>query len=250
MARQPFEYGPECDGPDVDINIIPAAFPLCDEVLFEDPQVLPSCTDVETVDFIVPPVCPCFPARMGLTPGSNANIACGGPVPTIDFDAAIVNVSPDCCSPEFKLDVQLDIQVPCVGPVGGCDEITGQAEVLIQQGQNMGDATLFFRRCVDAQGNFINDPCCIRLEGLLSLPCPDIKYNIETDVVETAAVDILTIEEFTIEFGDNADRDDPLAPCEYDVNLRISVPLEDDSPPVVPPTDAGRERVHRTYNSG
>ena len=230
MSRDPFEYGPGCDGPIVDTDIIPAGFPICDDVEFETPTSLIGCADLELIDFAVPPVCPCFPERMGLTDTSSASIGCLLPdaAPTIAFDAAIVNVSPDdCCNPEFKLDIQLDIGVPC--PVDlGCTSISGEATVDVRSGNNVGVAQFVFQNCFDPQTGQ-PDPCCLEMFGDIVIPCPDIDFDIETDVTETAGVDIVTIREFSItpKPGNIDDVDN----CGFDVKLFLDVPLAD---PIIP----------------
>jgi len=238
MARTPFEYVEGCEGPDVNIDIIPANFPICEEVPFETPKRLTTCTDLEIIDFTVPPACPCFPTDMGLTDNSLAKIKCLGStaIPYIDIKGCkLVNVAPDdCCSPELKLDLQLDIGVPCPGPVGACARITGQTDIMVKQHDAVGKANLVFRRCVDDQGNFTNDPCCMQLFGEIILPCPDIDFIVDAEVTEDPDVAIPFLEIFTIT-PRLQPGNDPNPPCEYDVRFKLKLPKS--NVVILPPYD-------------
>jgi len=252
MARQPFEYGDGCDGPEVNIDIIPDGFPVCTPVVFEKPKFLNSCIDLELIDLVVPPACPCFPERMGLTDGSGATIGClaADAAPTISFDAAIVNVNPDdCCEPEFKLDIQLDINIPCPVDVG-CTTISGEvAPIAVRQGNNVAQANLVLDNCFNPVTNKF-DLCCLELSGEIVVPCPDLGFivNQEETFIEFGDIYEPTIDLYIkpllagVDLGPwpdlNGDGNPDEPDCKYEMGLKITLP-EHVAPivPYVPPDD-------------
>lgn len=242
MSRGPFEYIEGCDGPEVDINVIPSGFPICEDVVFNDPKRLLTCTDIELIDFTIPPACACFPESMGLHENSRAVIKClaATATPSISIlGCKLVNVAPaDCCTPDLRLDLQLDVGVPCPGPVGACARIIGQTDIEVKQHDARGKANLVFRRCVDDQGNFTNDPCCIQLFGEIILPCPDIDFIVDAEVTEDIDVTEPFLEIFTIT-PRLQPGDDPNPPCEYDVRFKLKLPKHDNVTPYDPNNPPG-----------
>lgn len=134
--RQPFEYPDWCDGPTVDLDIIPTGFPLCSSPTFNDPTIFINNPFISVPEIAPPPMCVCIPTIPGTggagvagcecdstfcvsgtyiggiyyQPGSHCIDNGGGFAGT--FGIEIIPVTEDCCDPEYEM--QFDVDVPCI----------------------------------------------------------------------------------------------------------------------------------------
>jgi hypothetical protein len=102
-ARLPFEYVGTCTGPVVDTTIIPAGFPICDDLVFETPLFAPNLIDIKVPDLTIPPFCPCTgTVDATTTPGNTVTVG-GQSVAFTDVfpNLNITNTTGDCCEPDF-----------------------------------------------------------------------------------------------------------------------------------------------------